>query len=450
MIIDIGPIGGGGSSAGVSSLNGQTGDLTLKTVNNNTLLGTGNIEISGGGDTAATVNSAVTAANAYTDSAITNAVSGIPTEFKTINGSAITGSGNIEIEGGAEVNYQIVNNLSAVTDEQEGTKVFVKSYDKTITGGCFNTENVSQGWVAIHMWLNGNWTDQTFYWDGNDIKSIDWQTVEDEWMQLTYGMAYAVSASTGYTLYFAPKEGLTFADSQEFNIVSLSQDMPKPVHVSSEEYTYDGSNMVKDTFNIDEMTTAELAALYTAIKADKNFMRTHNVYHYYANWRMSIRFTIAEITDDAVYFYTSKNVDYGVKFSLRSDGSFSRDEQTIGVRNNAACLEISDLTGGTPTLKHGINWDDFKNYKDRGSQAISMAYLFFNTNDDNTHEYAVCTAWNYDGYNGANEYYFYFDDIEFGGSTRYRAVYKYDETQPDNQRWSVVYWDTYANYIANL
>ena len=42
--------GGGGGTAGVSSLDGQTGALTLKTVNNNSLLGSGNIEISGGSE----------------------------------------------------------------------------------------------------------------------------------------------------------------------------------------------------------------------------------------------------------------------------------------------------------------------------------------------------------------------------------------------------------------
>lgn len=43
--------GGGGSTvAGVNSLNGQKGDLKIKTVNNNDLLGEGNIEIQGGGD----------------------------------------------------------------------------------------------------------------------------------------------------------------------------------------------------------------------------------------------------------------------------------------------------------------------------------------------------------------------------------------------------------------
>lgn len=39
---------GGGSTAGVNSLNGQKGDLKIKTVNNNDLLGEGNIEIQAG------------------------------------------------------------------------------------------------------------------------------------------------------------------------------------------------------------------------------------------------------------------------------------------------------------------------------------------------------------------------------------------------------------------
>lgn len=40
--------GGGSTTAGVNSLNGQKGDLKIKTVNNNDLLGEGNIEIQAG------------------------------------------------------------------------------------------------------------------------------------------------------------------------------------------------------------------------------------------------------------------------------------------------------------------------------------------------------------------------------------------------------------------
>lgn len=48
--------GGGGGTAGVSSINGQSGDLKLKTINNNDLLGEGNIEIQGGGGDVTSVN----------------------------------------------------------------------------------------------------------------------------------------------------------------------------------------------------------------------------------------------------------------------------------------------------------------------------------------------------------------------------------------------------------
>ena len=44
----VGNGGGGSTTAGVNSLNGQKGDLKIKTVNNNDLLGEGNIEIQAG------------------------------------------------------------------------------------------------------------------------------------------------------------------------------------------------------------------------------------------------------------------------------------------------------------------------------------------------------------------------------------------------------------------
>ena len=49
-------IQGGGGTAGVNSINGQSGDLKLKTINNNDLLGEGNIEIQGGGGDVTSVN----------------------------------------------------------------------------------------------------------------------------------------------------------------------------------------------------------------------------------------------------------------------------------------------------------------------------------------------------------------------------------------------------------
>jgi hypothetical protein len=51
--------GGGTASAGVNSLNGFQGDLTLKTINGKNLIGSGDIEIEGGGSGTAGVNKVI-------------------------------------------------------------------------------------------------------------------------------------------------------------------------------------------------------------------------------------------------------------------------------------------------------------------------------------------------------------------------------------------------------
>lgn len=69
-------------TAGVKSLNGETGDLKIKTVNGNDMLGDGNIEIKGGVETV-------------------NGETG-DVKIKTVNGNELTGDGNIEIKAGVE------------------------------------------------------------------------------------------------------------------------------------------------------------------------------------------------------------------------------------------------------------------------------------------------------------------------------------------------------------
>ena len=68
--------------SGVESLNGQQGDLTLKTVNGNELLGEGNVTIDTGVESLNGQKGALT--------------------LKTVNGNELTGEGNIEIQAGVE------------------------------------------------------------------------------------------------------------------------------------------------------------------------------------------------------------------------------------------------------------------------------------------------------------------------------------------------------------
>ena len=68
--------------SGVESLNGQQGDLTLKTVNGNELLGEGDVTIDTGVESLNGQKGALT--------------------LKTVNGNELTGEGNIEIQAGVE------------------------------------------------------------------------------------------------------------------------------------------------------------------------------------------------------------------------------------------------------------------------------------------------------------------------------------------------------------
>lgn len=98
--------------SGVESLNGQQGDLTLKTVNGNELLGEGNIEITAGvesvnGETGAVKIKSVNGQSLMGDGDVPVDV-GVETlngqkgalTLKTVNGNELTGEGNIEIKAG--------------------------------------------------------------------------------------------------------------------------------------------------------------------------------------------------------------------------------------------------------------------------------------------------------------------------------------------------------------
>lgn len=99
-------------TAGVKSLNGETGDLKIKTVNGNDMLGEGNIEIKGGVETVngqtgdvkiKTVNgqSLIGESDVPVDVGVEtlNGQKGALT-LKTVNGNELTGDGNIEIQAG--------------------------------------------------------------------------------------------------------------------------------------------------------------------------------------------------------------------------------------------------------------------------------------------------------------------------------------------------------------
>lgn len=122
--------------------------------------------------------------SAQTESAISSAITN--QQFKTINGSGITGTGNLVIEGGgggSEVNYQIVEDLSAVTTYQQGTVAYVSKY-MSLSG--YTIENdVEEGWCGRLFDANGDilhfsdtWGDAMLYRAGDNY-FWDWYS-DDE------------------------------------------------------------------------------------------------------------------------------------------------------------------------------------------------------------------------------------------------------------------------------
>ena len=130
--------GDGTIIAGVESLNGLSGALNIKSINGQTLLGTGDITIEGGsgGITEETdpiftewLNDNNTIiASVYGDTALNSIVvedlegntNNVP--FKTINGKAIVGEGNITIEGGGA-------DMSNYYDKTESDERFAPKQD---------------------------------------------------------------------------------------------------------------------------------------------------------------------------------------------------------------------------------------------------------------------------------------------------------------------------------
>ena len=89
---------GGGATAGVTSLNDQKGDLKIKTVNNNDLLGEGNIEIQAG----------VTSVNGQTGEVVIN----VPTKVSQLQNDA---------------NYAAQSEIPTTTSELTNNSGFINS-----------------------------------------------------------------------------------------------------------------------------------------------------------------------------------------------------------------------------------------------------------------------------------------------------------------------------------
>ena len=163
--------------SGVESLNGQQGDLTLKTVNGNELLGEGDVAIDTGVESLNGQKGALT--------------------LKTVNGNELTGEGNIEIQAGVEsvngetgaVKIKSVNGQSLVGDGNVEIQAGLKY--KQITNE--SRQEVYDD-VKAHWDNASGYTGDYVYFYQNGVDQIIFDEVKFE-----NNTAYFNSASVGYT-----------------------------------------------------------------------------------------------------------------------------------------------------------------------------------------------------------------------------------------------------------
>lgn len=137
--------------SGVESLNGQQGDLTLKTVNGNELLGEGNIEITAG----------VESVNGETGAV----------KIKSVNGQSLVGDGDVEIKAGlkyfdltADKAKEAYDEVANHWDDKSGyTGDYVFRYKKD-NGGVYTFDEM--GYIKDHS-ISFSWLDNAGAYDVN-------------------------------------------------------------------------------------------------------------------------------------------------------------------------------------------------------------------------------------------------------------------------------------------
>ena len=198
--------------SGVESLNGQQGDLTLKTVNGNELLGEGNIEIKSGvesvnGETGAVKIKSVNGTDMLGEGnvAIDTGVESLNGQkgalsLKTVNGNELLGEGDINIkalkyfeltqERAQEAYYEIQNHW----DDKSGyTGDFIFYYKKNdIAVYTFN----EMGYIKDHS-IYFSWLDNAGAYDINgNVKCFAIIIWKDGYNLQTYEQDFAIPTKT--------------------------------------------------------------------------------------------------------------------------------------------------------------------------------------------------------------------------------------------------------------
>lgn len=268
--------GGGGGAAGVSSLDGQTGALTTKTIGGQSILGTGDIPV-GGSD-----------------------------------------------------NYQIVDNISEVQNPQAGTKVYVRSGSTvdTYDGIAFDASTVSEGYVVKVFDGQGNKyfdiyrSGDNFFWGWENDGDIHSRTANNK-------IFYYKSDTTNHIFYLFPADTATTLDFQEMGegVTTASTSTSITVTWEAQSLMYTGSEYVSTSdviYDLDNMTQSEIAALNAYLNSASEIERVGaHIYkdrskcRYDSIENSKVRFECHYISNGTGFAFIKNYIFY-----IKTDGTF--------------------------------------------------------------------------------------------------------------------------------
>lgn len=301
-------------TAGVKSLNGETGDVKIKTVNGQSLMGEGDVPVDVGVETLNGQKGALT--------------------LKTVNGNELTGDGNIEIKAGVEsvngktgaVEVQDLGEYAIcalqmmdITLSEEDTDVLLYNYGAGKDNGGWS--RYMSGDRTLQILLIGT-KDRKGYKVPVEIHLMDYDKENAE-MHFTIGdYRYVYSQVSNMHWKFTSKTPVNSGDGSDSVIVldGLTQEEVKAIYekldktkVPNTVFIYENSSSFRTYWSGDRLHFNVLRDCYDGIKiGDAEIRQDGTVEMNNASYQYNNTLTL----------YNGFHTDDGADFECRYDGSF--------------------------------------------------------------------------------------------------------------------------------
>ena len=352
-------------TAGVKSLNGETGDLKIKTVNGNDMLGEGNIEIKGGVETV-------------------NGETG-DVKIKTVNGNDMLGEGNIEIKAGLK--YFELSEAS----RKEAYEEIANHWDDNsgYTGDCIFYYRRERG---VYTFSEIGYLKDHSVWF-NYLNNAGAYGVGDGKVKCFAIIIWYENGNPSWSTYeddrTIPTKVSELANDSEFQTKA-------EVDTAIENAVSGGGSTGSDIINLDGLTQEEVKAIYD--KLDKT--KVPNTVFVYNNC-YSFR---TYLDGESIVFDIFNGLYNGLeinKISLRSDGSVGRQYEPFRY-NNTLTLNIEQHAAEGADFECEYDGDFFEYMARNNIRPNSYFILFKNGIGDSAKPVfaPVSVIWDNNNFNG--------------------------------------------------